>query len=70
MCRFATTCNNAYSNHMMAFHTGSATMTLKVVRNERRMGYRMYCLCGFSSNYGNSIGKLILLMYLTFISAS
>ena len=58
MCRFATTCNNAYSNHMMALHSGSANKTsVSTVRNDTRMEQAMYCLCGYSSTYGNRVGR-------------
>jgi len=57
MCRFATSCSIAYANHMMGFHSGQMSSLNLNIPWERRMESPMYCLCGFSSRYGNRIGK-------------
>ncbi|XP_052084262.1 uncharacterized protein LOC127721543 isoform X2 [Mytilus californianus] len=57
MCRFATICSIAYANHMMGFHSGQMSSLNLNIPWERRMPKPMYCLCGFSSRYGNKIAN-------------
>ena len=57
MCRFATTCSFAYANHMMGFHAGKGELVKTIVPNEKAMEEVMYCLCGWSSQFGNSLGR-------------
>ena len=57
MCRYATTCSHSYISHMMGFHAGNASVRKEISPKERKMAEIMYCLCGYSSQYGNSIGE-------------
>ena len=57
MCRFATSCSFAYASHMMGFHSGQASALSHSVPWERPMALPLYCLCGFSSKFGNRIGQ-------------
>ena len=59
MCRFATSCSIAYANHMMGFHSGQMSSLNLNIPWERPMSRPMYCLCGFTSKYGNKIGECI-----------
>ncbi|XP_064645341.1 uncharacterized protein LOC135498810 isoform X2 [Lineus longissimus] len=54
LCRYATNCSNAYSSHMMNFH---ADFSNREVTLEQRMKGRMYCVCGYSSQFGNTIAN-------------
>ncbi|RUS80500.1 hypothetical protein EGW08_011721 [Elysia chlorotica] len=58
MCRFASSCSQAYTNHMLGFHSGqaSAVAALNIPR-DRPMAIRLYCVCGFSSLYGNRLAN-------------
>ena len=42
---------------MMGFHSGNVTVRKEISSKERKMTEVMYCLCGYSSQYGNIIGK-------------
>ncbi|CAG5125728.1 unnamed protein product, partial [Candidula unifasciata] len=55
MCRFATSCSFAYSNHMMGFHSGQMTAAASHTPDESKLEAKLYCSCGFVSNYGNRI---------------
>lgn len=55
MCRFATTCSSAYASHMMDFHSGGKQKSDGWTQ-AKPMRKPMYCLCGYSSRYGNCIG--------------
>ena len=57
MCRFATSCSFAYAAHMMGFHSGQVSALSQSVPWERPMAAPLYCLCGFSSKWGNRIGQ-------------
>ncbi|XP_013408482.1 uncharacterized protein LOC106172366 isoform X2 [Lingula anatina] len=58
MCRFATCCSQSYASHMKAFHSGATNPALYIsISVERKMGRRLYCQCGYSSTYGNSIAN-------------
>lgn len=64
MCRYATACNNSYANHMKGFHAGNIAVRRKITATERGMPSIMYCSCGFSSNFGNSVGECAFFSFL------
>ncbi|GFO31937.1 pogo transposable element with znf domain [Plakobranchus ocellatus] len=58
MCRFASSCSYAYSNHMLGFHSGQAVpASMMRIPPDRPMEGKLYCECGFSSVYGNQIAN-------------
>nr|KAG5707253.1 hypothetical protein BaRGS_000027 [Batillaria attramentaria] len=57
MCRFATSCSFAYASHMMGFHSGQVSSLSTNVPWERPMPAPLFCLCGFSSKFGNKIAN-------------
>ncbi|XP_064596128.1 uncharacterized protein LOC135462794 isoform X2 [Liolophura sinensis] len=64
MCRFATSCSSAYANHMMSFHSGRNMLRVFLtVPRERPLETRRYCLCGFSSRFGNKIANHMVFCY-------
>ncbi len=57
MCRYATTCAQSYVSHMVGCHAGNAAVRAQITPAERKMAPPMFCLCGYSSNFGNTIGE-------------
>jgi hypothetical protein len=62
MCRYATVCGDAYLNHMARFHRGKSQVHVDGIlsdsrkRRNTRMHEPTYCLCGFSSYFGTTVG--------------
>ena len=58
MCRFATSCSQAYTNHMLGFHSGQASAVAALnIPADQPMMRKLYCECGFFSLYGNQLGE-------------
>ena len=49
LCRYASSCANAYANHMLGVHSGKTAVRRRVIPRERRCAEDMYCLCGFNT---------------------
>ncbi|ELU04679.1 hypothetical protein CAPTEDRAFT_222950 [Capitella teleta] len=56
LCRYATTCNDSFANHMTGLHTGNAKVLKKITIKEKP-STEMFCSCGYSSRYGNQIAN-------------
>lgn len=57
LCRYATVCTMSYFSHMMGFHSGNKSRKRKLVPAGKPQDSVWFCLCGYSSSYGNKMGK-------------
>ena len=58
MCCYATYCGSGYAAHTMSLHAGRATATgCSPAVKERPMDICQRCPCGFTSHFGNRMGR-------------